>query len=267
MDLLAAIHSRPHVERPSVTAVTTGILLVEPDVDYLAVVSVHGSEPIHGVPAVAGAYAGVTTVRVLAVDGRPVQVLGPFGSTSVGVGAGSIPPPPPESSGATQSVTRVITPTQSGTWRVVRGSWGRWGAAADVYQASTAESGQLWGLACYGDTITSAGFASISRAVLTLAQLGTGYSDPWVATVRGSASGSLPSSAPTYTGDTVSVTMPGRSAAGQTRTVELAAGMREGLRTGSIRSLGLTGGAYGGTLGLGNHGAAWALSLTGEVPV
>ena len=266
MDVLAAIHANRGTVSPlSPTWVVAGYLTTAPDADYLCAVSIFGSEPIPGVPATPGTYTGVTTVRVLVQDGRPVHVLGPAGSLPVG-GPGGLPAVPPSTAGQTQTVTRTITPTASGTYRVSRGTWSNWGTTGNVYQGSTTESGQLWGLACYGDTITAIGATSITAATLTLAQNpDTGYTGAWTASVRGSASGSLPSGAPSFAGDTVTVSMPGRGVSG-TRTVDLAANMREALRTGAARSLGLVGAPYGGTLGLGFHGAAWSLSLTCEVP-
>lgn len=264
MDILAAIRAHRPALRPSTSEVVTGILVVKPDVDHLSAVSVHGSEPIPGIPTAVGVYEGVTTVRVLLIDGRPVQVLGPFGAPDIEQAA---QPAPPSTEGQAQTVTRTITPTATGTYRVPRSAWGRWGDAADVYQGSTPESGQLWGLACYGDQVTAAGFASISSGRVTLAQAThTGLSGAWTASVRGSSSGSLPAGAPAWSGDTITISMPGRSVSG-TRDGSLTADMLEGLRTGAIRSLGLVGTPYGVTLGLGRHGAAWALTLTGEVPL
>ena len=264
MDILAAIRTHRPTPRPSASEVVTGILVSKPDADHLSAVSVHGSEPIPGIPTAVGVYEGVTTVRVLLTDGRPVQVLGPFGAPDIEQAA---QPAPPSTEGQTQTVTRTITPTATATYRVPRSAWGRWGDAADVYQGATSESGQLWGLACYGQQVTAAGFASITSGRVTLAQAThTGLSGAWAATVRGSAAGSIPAGAPTYVGDSITISMPGRSVPG-TRDGALTAGMLEGLRTGAIRSLGLVGTPYGVTFGLGRHGAAWALTLTGEVPL
>ena len=248
--------------------VVAGYLLAEPDAQNLCSVSVNRSEPIPGVPAIPGVYAGVTVVRVLMQGGRPVLCLGPAGSIPVAdttPGAVTLPPPPPSTVGQTQTVTRTITPAATGTYRVPRGMWGRWGDAADVYQGSNGDSGQLWGLVTYGDSITSAGFVSIASGTLTLAQAThTGLSGAWTATVQGSSS--VPSGgAPSLAGATFTVGMPGRSVAG-TRSAAIPGALLEELRTGAKRSLGLVGAPYGVTLGLGRHGQAWVLSLTGEVP-
>lgn len=271
MDVLAALHARrglaPAGQAVRRVAVLTGVLSALPDADSLCTVSVYGSEPIEGVPATPNAYTGATTARVLMVDGTPAQVLGPLGSVPIGGGVGDVAPPGVPQSGGTATVTRAILPSVSGTYRSTRGAWGRWGDADDVYQAGSAQSGPLSGLACYGDQVVAIGAASITRAVLTLVQVGTGFSLPWSAVVRGSASGSLPAGAPSYAGDSITVGMPGASAGGATRTGELTATMCEALRTGATKSLGLVGVDYGATAGLGTHGAAWALSLTCEVPL
>ena len=270
MDELAWVHTNRQTAPPrdTVQTVVAGYLLAEPDAQNLCSVSVNRSEPIPGVPAIPGVYAGVTVVRVLMQGGRPVLCLGPAGSIPVAdttPGAVTLPPPPPSTAGQTQTVTRTITPTATGTYRVPRGQWGRWGDAADVYQGSNGDSGQLWGLATYGDSITSAGFVSITSGTLTLAQAThTGLSGAWTATVQGSSS--VPSGgAPSLAGATFTVGMPGRSVAG-TRSAAIPGALLEELRTGAKRSLGLVGAPYGVTLGLGRHGQAWVLSLTGEVP-
>lgn len=272
MDELAWVHTNRQTTHPrhTVQTVVAGYLIAEPDADSICSVSVNGSGPIPGVPAIPGVYTGVTVVRVLMQGGRPILCLGPAGSLPVSAGpeaTPTIPPPPPSTAGQTQTVTRTITPTWTGTYRVSRGAWGRWGDAADVYQGSTSESGQLWGLATYGDSITAAGFTSITSGTLTLAQAThTGLAGAWTATIQGSASGSIPAGAPSFSGATLTIGMPGRSVSG-TRTGAIPAALLEDLRTGAKRSLGLVGANYGVTLGLGRHGAAWVLSLTGEVPV
>ena len=270
MDELAWVHTNRQTAPPrdTVQTVVAGYLIAEPDAQNLCSVSVNRSEPIPGVPAIPGVYAGVTVVRVLMQGGRPVLCLGPAGSTPVGTpdpGTPTIPPPPPTTAGQTKTITRTITPTRTGTYRVPRGMWGRWGDAADVYQGSNGDSGQLWGLATYGDSITAAGFVSITSGTLTLAQAThTGLSGAWTATVQGSSS--VPSGgAPSFSGSTFTIGMPGRSVAG-TRSAAIPGALLEELRTGAKRSLGLVGSPYGITLGLGRHGQAWVLSLTGEVP-
>ena len=268
MDELAWVHTNRQTAPPrdTVQTVVAGYLIAEPDAQNLCSVSVNRSEPIPGVPAIPAVYAGVTVVRVLMQGGRPVLCLGPAGSIPVGpLGPGTISPPPSSTAGQTLTVTRTITPTATGTYRVPRGQWGRWGDAADVYQGGSGDSGQLWGLATYGDSITSAGFTAITSGTLTLAQAThTGLSGAWTATVQGSSS--VPSGgAPSFSGATFTIGMPGRSVAG-TRSATIPGALLEELRTGAKRSLGLVGSPYGITLGLGRHGQAWALSLTGEVP-
>ena len=223
LDVLGAIHGQRGADvgtRPgsdgSVRA--TAYLLDYDSVTYLSEVSVHGSEPIGGVPTVPSTYTGVTTVYVLMDGGRPVQVLGPASDVAVGGTGGGIEAPPSASTSTTRTVTGLIVgPAGSGTYRVDRAAWDRWnttsyGGASDAYQAGS------------------------------------------------SASGTRPAGAPTYTGSTVSVTVPGYGRAGQVVTVDLDSTMRGDLRTGAIKSLGLTGATYGGTYGAG-RAPGWYLSL------
>lgn len=268
MDVLAAIYDQRGTTPPAragadTTLIATGYLVTPPTSKNLCTVSVNGSSPIQ-VPAVPGVYTNVSTVRILLHHGAPVQVLGPAGA--IPVGGSGLPTPPPATTTTVTRASRVVLPQASGTWRVPRAAWGRWGEYADVYQASASDSGQLWGLATYGDQVPALGASTITRAVLSLVQMGTsGISGAWTAVVQGSPAGSLPGTAPTYTGGTVSVSMPGRGYDNQVRTVELTAAMREALRTGSIKGLGLTGSTYGITKGAGRHGQAWALALDYEV--
>ncbi len=271
-DVLARIHAgrgRERATRPgSDRALVATATLVDYDGTYdLATVSLYGGEAIAGVPAVPSTYTGVTTVRVLLDAGRPVQVLGPASTTAVPDGTTADTP-------ATEVRTFagvIVGPVGSGTYRVDRSAWDRWnttsyGGASDVYQAGSAASGVLHGLAWYGDQILNLGAAAITRARLTLVSNGSGTSATWSATVRGCASGTRPAGAPTYTGSTVSVTVPGYGKAGQAVAVDLDATMCDDLRDGTIKSLGLTAATYGGTYGLG-RAPGWYLSLDGTVEV
>ena len=270
LDVLGAIHGQRGADvgaRPGSDASlrATAYLLDYDSGTYLSEVSVHGSEPIGGVPTVPSTYTGVTTVYVLMEGGRPVQVLGPASDVAIGT-AGGVATPPAASPSTTRTVTGlVIGPAGSGTYRVDRSAWDRWnvtsyGGASDAYQAGSTASGTLYGLAWFGDQVVNLGADSITRATLHLVSNGAGTSASWSATVRGCASGARPAGAPTYTGSTVSVTVPGYGKAGQVVTVDLDSTMRGDLRTGAIKSLGLTGGTYGGTYGAG-RAPGWCLSL------
>lgn len=280
LDVLGAIHRRRGTTPgrrlgADTSPVVVGFLLAEPDATtYLCTVSILGSEPIPGVPATPSTYTGVTTVAVLMdpEKGTPVRVLGPAGAPPEELiveppRPSSDPVVNPDSPGSTRVVRgKVVLPSFTGTYRVSRSAWGRWNDAADVYQAGSASSGTLYGLAAYGNQITALGASSITRARLTLVSNGAGFVPAWDAVVRGSVNGTRPAGAPSYAGDTVTVSVPGYGKTGQSATVELGATMREALRDGTARGLGLVGATYGGTLGIGRgNGSAWALSLDYEV--
>lgn len=275
IDVLGVVHSRRGVAAPvrrgaDRSVVTTGYLISEPDPEtYMATVSVLGSEPISGVPAAPATYTGVTAVHVLLDQGRPVQVLSPAGSLPVEDPTAPIfvPAPPPATPSSTRVVTgRVVAPSFTGTYRVSRGAWGRWNDASDVYQSGSPNSGTLYGLAAYGDQIVALGASEITRARLTLVSNGQGFVPAFDAVVQGSASGSQPAGAPAFTGDTATVSVPGYGHTGGKASVDLPASVRESLRAGSVKGLGLTGSTYGGTLGLGRGaGDAWVLTLDYKV--
>ena len=278
IDVLAAIARQagqappPRLGSDSTTTMV-GVLVSPPDASYIARVSILGSEPIP-LPAVTSAYTGVTTVHVLldAATGRPVMVLGPAGAPKVdSLPPPAVPPPPvptPDAQPVTRTVTgRAVLPSVTGTWRATRSAWDRWNVAGDVYQAGSSSSGPLSGIACYGDQITALGASTITRAVLTLVSSGNATTAAWTARVTGSPHGSLPGAAPAFLATPPStVTVPGFRADGQAVTVELSAAIREDLRTGAARALGLpTSGDYGGSRGM-RDARAWALVLDFEVP-
>ena len=229
-------------------------LVSAPGADYRCTVSIGGSEPLP-VPAVPSTYTGVTTVYVQMRDGRPYLVTGP-------AGAPVFPSGVPTSSARTEAVTgRVVAPTVSGTYRATRAAWDRWNTATDVFQAGSATSGALSGIACYGDQIVNLGAAAITRAVLTLVSNGDGLSATWSAAIKGATHATLPAVAPTLAATTSSVTVGGYGHDGEVVTVELDATTRENLRTGTWKALGLsTAGTYGGTCGT-RDSRGWVLSL------
>lgn len=257
MDVLEAIHNlrgQPPLPRPGSdrTPVVVARLLTEPDADYLATISIAGSEPLV-VPAAAGVYTGVTTVYAMMDRGRPVMVQGPAGAPVY-----TSPDPVVEE---TVSVVRgrVITPTVSGTWRAGWSAWDRWNDPTDVYQAGSTASGALSGIACYGTQITALGATDITRAVLTIVSNGHPNAGAWTASIKGAAHASLPAGAPTLAATSTSVSVP--SADGGVVSVELDATTRGNLRTGTWFALGLAAsGTYGGTRGT-RDGRGWVLSL------
>ena len=270
IDVLGAIaRQATHTAAPRDTSVTmVAVLITPPDESLQAQVSLVGSEPIT-LPAVASTYTGVTTVHVLmdAETGRPRMVLGPAGTPEPETLPPPAVPPTPEAPRVQTVTGRVIVPSASGTWRTSRSGWDRWNLAGDVYQAGSASSGPLSGLAVYGNQITSLGASRITRGVLTLVSSGNAAGSSWTADVRPSAHASLPGSAPTYLATPpASVAVPGYRRDGAVVTVELTPAILENLRTGAAASLGLaTLGDYGGTRGI-RDSRAWTLALDYEVP-
>lgn len=264
MDVLAAIHARRGQAAPPRAGIDRSPLVVarlvtEPDADDLAVISIAGSEPLT-VPAVPSTYTGVTTVYVSMDSGRPVLVTGPAGTPVF------IAEPAPAAPSTVETVTGiVVAPTVSGTWRVDRAAWDRWNDATDVYQAGSASSGVLSGIACYGDQIANLGLDSITRARLTLVSNGAGYSASWSAAIKGATHSSLPATAPTLAATSSSVTVPGYGYDGSVVTLDLDATTCENLRDGTWPSLGLgTTGTYGGTRGT-RDSRGWVLTIDGTV--
>ena len=238
--------------------VTTAYLIVPPDVTRRCTISVLGSDHIAGVPAVSADYGPASTVRVLMSGGRPVQVLGPASTKTTGSGS-DIPGPPPAPAPQVTTHQTVIMPQASGTWRAIRAAWGRWGDAADTSQRHGSDP--LVGLATFGDQIVGLGAASITRAVLTLVQSPTsGLSAGWGAVVQGAPHGGIPAGAPTPSGATATIGMPGRGN-GTTASGDLPAGLCDALRTGAAKSLALVGSNYGTATGAGRHGQAWTLAI------
>ena len=263
MDVLAAIHARRGQAAPpragiDRTPLVVARLVTEPDADDLAVISIAGSEPLT-VPAVPSTYTGVTSVYVSMDSGRPVLVTGPAGTPVFEA------PTPTETTAAETVTGLVVAPTISGTWRVDRAAWGRWNDATDVYQAGSASSGVLSGIACYGNLIVNLGLDTITRARLTLVSNGAGYVSSWSAAITGATYSSLPASAPTLAATTSSVTVPGHGFDGSAVTLDLDATTRENLRAGTWKSLGLgTTGTYGGTRGT-RDSRGWVLTIDGTV--
>lgn len=259
IDVLGAIHRnrgtapgpRPGSDR---SPVVVARLLTEPDTDNRCTISIAGSDPLV-VPAVPSTYTGVTSVYVTMQDGKPVVVTAPAGTPVFTSDA-------PTGDPVVEAVSsRIIQPTVSGTWRADRSAWDRWNEATDVYQAGSASSGTLSGIACYGSQITALGATSITRAVLTLVSNGAGLTSSFAAAIKGATYASLPAGAPTLAATTTSVTVPGYGFDGSVVSVELDATTRENLRTGTWRALGLgTTGTYGGTRGT-RDSRGWVLSL------
>lgn len=263
MDVLTAVRRAGRVAAPARADTDRGMpvrvagLLGVDEETHTASITLPGAGVIAGVPAVQTVYAGVPLVHVLMESGRPVLVIGPARVDDVPDPA---PPQPPDPAPGPAPVVGVtVSPSGSGTWRTSRGAWDRWNVATDVYQAGSAGSGPLIGLAWYGDRFVGLRASSISLVRVRIVSSGNPGAGPWTATLRGCPSGSRPGGAPTFTGDTVNVTIP--SGAGGVAHVDLPPSMREALRTGAIRSLGLVGSAYGGTIGTRGGSLMWQCTI------
>lgn len=180
--------------------------------------------------------------------GVPVIILGP---SSVGAPDPVAPPTPPPP--AIETATATIGPQSTGTYRYLTyDRWDVWGGSlggglAGIYQGNAYGSGQLVGLACYGDQIVNLAALSIVKATLTVKRNGSG-SGPVALTVQGSPHGTRPAGAPSSSGTTVS-TPP--IPLNESAAVDLPADVCEALRSGAAKGLAAVGGAYagfGGTL-------------------
>lgn len=262
-DILTAIYERrgkAPEPRPGSddTLRTTAALVDVDDATYTATVSVWGSEPIEGVPAVPSVYTGVTSVQVLLQGGRPVQVLGPASDAELTPAER----PPAAVVSSVRTATRTVSPVGAGTWRTDSAAWDRHnGATKPVYQGTSLNGhGPLRGLAWYGDQVTALGASTITGATLTVVSNGSPGAGAWTATIQGCASGSRPAGAPTFTGDTFTVSVP--SGSGGRVTVAIPSSVREAMRTGAVRSLGLVGSPYGGTT---STPPSWSIAFDYEV--
>lgn len=237
------------------TLVTARLLAPVDTATNRAQVSLFGSEAAW-LPFVPGTYTDITTVFVAWSPGTGHVVVGPcYQEDAASVPAP--PPPPPAASDPSPVLDKaLIRPTSSGTYRHVRSAWDRWntgryGGASTLYQGDAFGSGQLTGLATYGDQVTALGALEITSIVVTT-PLATGSGS---VVLQGAPHASRPSGAPAPTGSTAS----------GTTSVSLPADMREALRTGSAKSLATVGASYRGTRGT-SHPSGMALAVTYKRP-
>ena len=256
MDLAKALAANPGDRRQWVTAQ----LLDIDTVTNRAQVSIGGSLAVW-LPFLPGVYTNITTVFVLrdvAGSGAGQLVLGPCYAEV------EPPPPPPAPPPDVQdpddptlrTLTALVRPNFSGTYRVIRSAWDRWnvgryGGSSTLYQGSAFGSGELVGLATYGTAVKNLGALKI-LSIRVSTPLATGGGN---ASLKGSAMGSEPAGAPTHAGDTFT----GSSF------VDLDAATCESFRTGAARGLATVGGSYRGTRGT-SHPSGMALSVTYQRP-
>lgn len=174
-------------------------------------------------------------------------------------------PPPPEQ--VTKTIT--ITPTWSGSYRHAYSQWDRWntdryGGRSTLWQGNKYGSGDMTGLATYGNRIEDLDADEIISIEVTLRGAGMNSDHPSFV-LQGSPHGSKPGGAPSSSGGTVSSGSgnPGKSNAVK---VSLSSGMREAFRTGTFKGLCVVGSGYGGVRGT-SAADGMALKVTYKVTI
>lgn len=200
-------------------------------------VSIDGSDPIP-MEYAAGSYSPgeMVTVKKEYVGGVIKSYV--YGRTG-GTPAVTLPTVPP-ASGTTATATTVIVPQWSGTWRVARSAYDRWnesrtsyGGRSTLYQGDGYGSGQLNGLALYGDQIKNLGATTITAMVLTVRDAGLALGSRPAMEIR-AATNTDASGAPSPTG--VTMTAPAL-ASGAVDTVAVDASLLDSFRTGAVKAL------------------------------
>ncbi|MCT1395678.1 hypothetical protein M4D51_08055 [Microbacterium sp. p3-SID338] len=215
----------------------------------LTVITLGGSFDLPYPPGTYSVGAPVHVVRSASRYGLPEFVLGPLANYT---------PPAPEQpgSGSTNPGRLVdrqatILPQWSGSWRSAYSRWDSWntdryGGRSTLWQGSGAGSGQMIGLATYGDQVTALGAQQITRMLVSVYRADSSFSNPRAAVLQASPHGARPGGAPTGAGATVA--SPGLTP-GQGAQVDLPGSVFESFRTGASRGLVLVGGDYAGFSG------------------
>ena len=201
--------------------------------------SVNESQPI-AMEYVAGSYTvGEMVDCTLEYLGGTVKgfVHGRTGGTPA-VTLPTVPAAPP----ATVEATAVIVPERTGTWRQTRyDNWNvsraEYGGRSTLYQGSGFGSGQVYGLALYGDHIKNLGAIAITAMVLTIRDAALGITSRPAMEIR-AATNTDTSAAPAFTG--VTMTAPAL-ASGQVSTLNIDASLFDSFRTGAIKALATVG--------------------------
>lgn len=161
------------------------------------------------------------------------------------------PPPPPE------IVTRTVTinPTWSGTYRSA-GGWDRWntnryGGRSTLYQGNGFGSGNVKGLATYGNQLVNLKALDITRVEVILRGAGLALPSYPSISLQGSPHGSKPGGSPSSSGSTANGS-PGKSGSAK---VSLPAAIREAMRTGDVKGLATVGNGYNAVRGTSLAGA------------
>lgn len=153
----------------------------------------------------------------------------------------------------TETAEVTVQPSDSGTYRHSVNRWDDWNRGQydwprTLYQGNDYGSGDMTGLAVYGNRIKDLGAVEITKATLTVRRNNWDAPGAESAVVQGATDGKVPSGAPSTTGSTVTTPSMGK---GGTRTVDLPESMCEALRTGAIKGLALVGSGDAGFYGTG----------------
>lgn len=256
--------------RSDMTLVVPGVVASVDTTGQRVVVSIDGGEPValRAVAMLGGTLADVYLVgRTVSVlrnpwTGRAEQVLGPVIPPSVTpTDADSVPSAGP-SAPTSNTFTVTVTPSWSGTWRDDRGAYDRWntdryGGRSTLYQGDAYGSGDLVGLAVYGDKIKGLGATTITDMRLTLIGAGLDLTSWPAVTVQPATNGSKPAGAPSTAGSTVNGS-PGKSG---TVHVTIPSGTYASFADGTYRGLALVGANYNAVRGT-SSASAMALRIT-----
>jgi len=219
------------------TVQVTGIVSsLNPTTNRL-LVSIYGSDPIP-MEFASGSYTPGEMVDVARTYVGGVVKFFVRGRTG-GTPAVTLPTVPPAAS-TTATATTVIVPQWSGTWRVARSAYDRWnesrssyGGRSTLYQGDGYGSGQLFGLALYGDQIKNLGATTITAMTLTVRDAGLAIGSRPAMEIR-AATNTDSSGIPSPTG--VTMTAPAL-ASGAVGAVAVDASLFDAFRTGAIKAL------------------------------
>lgn len=151
----------------------------------------------------------------------------------------------------------VVSPQDSGSFRVSQGRWDAWntnryGGAPALWQGNGAGSGPMVGWAGYGDQVVNLRAVQITNMWVDVVRSDSSFATPKAPVLQGSPDGTRPGGAAGGSGDT---------AAGPGLTPEQGARIRlpdssyEAWRTGALKGLRTTGGDYMALYGASRSGA------------
>lgn len=235
--------------------IRTGLVLSVNSSARRVVVSIDGSSgssmPYTGDAADYSAGMAVAVMRTPGTPGMNQWCIG-----SAGIPLDGDIPDVDEGPSTSVTVTRTISPTWSGTWRDDRSAWDRWntssyGGRSTLYQGDGHGSGDLTGLATYGQQIVALNATAITSMTLTLKGASLSEASYPTITVQGATNGYKPAGAPTTAGSTFNGS-PGRSG---TDTVTINSTVREAFRVGTYKGIALVGASYGAVRGTATAGA------------